>query len=212
MCIRGWWILASVCACSPECGLITAASLQSSADHPGLICPPPPILQPYTPTVSCSKHPHLTSGHRCFPCCCCFPMTLLLKQTIQTWPPGSAGRRFRRTLYDLMKGISAAFWSLSDVCFREPPSSCWRQCSLKSLLLFVCWEHNAKANDVKLKAWMNDLEGQAETWWLPCCITLCCTEDVFSLCACLWICGRLPHFDLPTKYKQWWNERITLGQ
>lgn len=146
-------------------------------------------LKPTPPTLSCSKRPHLTSGRCCFPRCCCFPMTLLLKQRIQTWPPGSAGRRYRRTLYDLMKGISAAFWSLSDVCFREPPSPCWRQCSLKSLLLFVCWKHNAKANDVKLKAWMSDLEGQAETWWLLCCIALCCTEDVFSLCACLWIVG-----------------------
>ncbi len=167
-------------------------------------------LKPSPPTLSCSKRPHLTSGRRCFPCCCCFPMTLLLKQRIQTWPPGSAGRHYRRTLYDLMKGISTAFWSLSDVCFREPPSPCWRQCSLKSLLLFVCWKHNAKANDVKLKAWMSDLEGQAETWWLLCCIALCYTEDVFSLCACLWI---VVHCHTSLYTLQWWNERrITLSQ
>lgn len=92
---------------------------QSSADHLGAVSP---STSPSTPSLSKNSaifhlRSQLFSLPLLFP-----PTTLLLKQRLQTWPPGSAGRRFRRTLHDLMKGISSAFWSLSSVCFREPPS------------------------------------------------------------------------------------------
>lgn len=211
-----FWIQASVSFCNPW---VCARWLPRLwVDHSSITHSPQQTtwgssfpLNPPPPTPSLSKQPHLTSGRRCFLRCCCFPTTLLLKQRIQTWPPGSASRRFRRTLHDLMKGISAAFWSLSSVCFHEPPSPSWRQCSLKSLL-FVCWKHNAKANDVKLKAWMSDLEGQTVTWWLLCCITLPYSVCVFTVCVSVF-CGALPHFTLPTKYEQYWNKRrIKLSQ
>lgn len=101
-----WCVLACVCAGSPGCGLITAASRSVLSRPPGAHLPPSTL---HLPPLSCSKHPRLTSGRSCFPRCCCFPTTALLKHRIQTWPPGNAGSCFRRTLYDLMKGISAAF-------------------------------------------------------------------------------------------------------
>lgn len=59
---------------------------------------------------------------------------------------------------------------------------------------------------LKLKARMSDLEGQAVTWWLLCSITLLHWVYVFTVCVSL-LCGALPHFALPTEYKQCWNKR-----
>lgn len=166
-----------VCAGFLERELITAASL--------------PILYKTTwwASASYTSHPDLlqTASHHLrtllFPLLLLSAHKLVTKARIQRWLAGSTS--FRRTLHDLMKGISAAFWSLLDICFLEPPRSCWRQCSLRFLLLFVCWKHSAKANDVWPKPRMRNLK-------VLCCFILYCDTMSDGAChtlLCQWKCN-----------------------
>lgn len=126
------------------------------------------------PTMSCSKHPHLTSG------CLFFPLMLLfLKQRMQTCPPG---RRFRRTLLDLMKGISAAFSRTSAFVNRRncaEDNAVWSLFSclfVKDIMPKLMIVENLMWLILRARLKPNDYSAAQ----------LCCT-DVFSLCACLCI-------------------------
>lgn len=158
-------------------------SVSWSQQHRSQSCirPPGEHLPPTPPTLSCSKQPHITSG------LCCFPLLLLSAHKLVTKAENTemAGRQHKFQKNTLMKGISAAFWSLLDICFLEPPRSCWRQCSLRFLLLFVCWKHSAKANDVWPKPRMRNLK-------VLCCFILYCETMSNGAChtlLCQWKCN-----------------------
>lgn len=177
-----------MCACAPQSvGWSTQHRLQSSARRLGLICP----LNMEPPTMSCFKHPHLTSGHQSFPYCCCFSM--LLKQRIETCPPAVQGGSSEE--HDLMRGISLLFEVPQPSGFMNR-RACAEDNAVWSLIccLFLCWKHNARANDFKLKTWSSDFKGPS--WKSACVFTVCMPVS----------CGALPNCALPFKYKHWVND------
>lgn len=113
-----WCVLARVCVCagSPGCGLITAASLTVHSRPPGAHLPPS-IL--HLPPLSCSKHPRLTSGRSCFP-----PLLLFSYNRVTKAQNTDMAARQRREL--LQKN---ALW----------PNERHLRCFLKSLRRLFSW-------------------------------------------------------------------------